>query len=343
MSNSIAPKSDQMNAEDLLSGPRTFTIARVRVTETPDQPVLVYLDGFPADRPFKPSKTVRRLMVVAWGADSTAYVGKRLTLYRDPEVKWGGMDVGGIRVSHMSGLAGPLNVALTVTRGRRAPYTVDPLPDGPAADRHARLQPGPSLSDRVRRMVGGFASLAVTEDDLARKIGRPRAGWAEDDLNRMTDVYTLLSTGNITREEVFPRSDVTADDLPPDPAPDPHRPGTSVDGDAPDLPPGTDGIDFGPPAPHRVKAMFAELRKVGGLEGGDGREDRLALFSAVAERRIDSTTDLTAAEVVAVIKVAGRLVEKTGEDRQDALGGLVVMGKRLRPELTGPALDTEQP
>jgi hypothetical protein len=30
MTESIAPKSDQLNAEDLLSGPRTFTIKEVR-------------------------------------------------------------------------------------------------------------------------------------------------------------------------------------------------------------------------------------------------------------------------------------------------------------------------
>jgi len=135
MTASIAPKSDQLNAEDLLSGPRTFTIEKVE-QGTAEQPVNVHLVEFPG-RPFKPSKTVRRLMVAAWGPDTATYPGKRMTLYRDPAVKFGGMDVGGIRVSHMSGLTKRLTVALTVTRGKRAPYVVEPLPDAPAAPTEA--------------------------------------------------------------------------------------------------------------------------------------------------------------------------------------------------------------
>lgn len=135
LTESIAPKSDQLNAEDLLTGPRTFTVAKVE-QGTAEQPVNVHLVEFPG-RPFKPSKTVRRIMVAAWGKDSAAYVGRRMTLYRDPAVKFGGMDVGGIRVSHMSHLEKRLTVALTVTRGKRAPYVVEPLPDAPAAPTEA--------------------------------------------------------------------------------------------------------------------------------------------------------------------------------------------------------------
>jgi len=131
MTDSIAPRSDQINADDLLTGPRTFTIDKVE-QGTSEQPVNVHLVEFPG-RPFKPSKTVRRLMVAAWGADTAAYTGRRMTLYRDPAVKFGGMDVGGIRVSHMSDIAKRITVALTVSRGKRAPYVVEPLPDAPTA------------------------------------------------------------------------------------------------------------------------------------------------------------------------------------------------------------------
>ena len=137
MTASIAPKSDQLNAEDLLTGPRTFTIAEVRQGNA-EQPVHVHLVEFPG-RPFKPSKTVRRIMVAAWGKDSAGYAGNRMTLYRDPAVRFGGMDVGGIRVSHMSGIEKRLTVALTVSRGKRAPYVVEPLPNEPAAPTEADI------------------------------------------------------------------------------------------------------------------------------------------------------------------------------------------------------------
>lgn len=126
LTESIAPRSDQLNAEDLLTGPRTFTIEQVNEGSS-EQPVNVHLVESPG-RPYKPSKTCRRLLVAAWGKDSTAYVGRRLTLYRDPEVTFGRDKVGGIKISHLSNLDKRLTLALTVTRGKRAAYIVDPLP-----------------------------------------------------------------------------------------------------------------------------------------------------------------------------------------------------------------------
>lgn len=129
MTESIAPKSDQLNAEDLLTGPRTFTVAEVRKGSA-EQPFDFHLIEMPG-RPFRPSKTVRRIMVHAWGKDAAEYAGKRLTLYRDPAVRFGGMDVGGIRVSHMSHITKPFTLVLAVSKGKRAPYVVKPLTDVP--------------------------------------------------------------------------------------------------------------------------------------------------------------------------------------------------------------------
>ena len=71
---------------------------------------------------------MRRILVAAWGPDGAAYVGHRMTLYRDPEVTFGGQSVGGIRVSHLSHIESRLSVALSVTRGKRQKFVVDPLP-----------------------------------------------------------------------------------------------------------------------------------------------------------------------------------------------------------------------
>lgn len=125
----VAPKSDQLNAEDLLAGPRTFTVERAVVRDG-EQPVNLHLVELPG-RPYRPSKTMRRVLLNAWGKRSAEYAGRRLTLYRDPEVKFGGEAVGGIKISHMSGIDQPVSVSLTVTRGTRAPYTVQPLATTP--------------------------------------------------------------------------------------------------------------------------------------------------------------------------------------------------------------------
>lgn len=142
MSSTIEPRSDQINAEDMLTGPRVVTITEVR-RGSADQPVEIVTDVFGPKRPFKPSKTVRRILVAAWGKHASEYVGRRMMLYRDPAITFGGQAVGGIRVSAMSHIDQPVTVALTVTRGRRAPHTVEPL----AVEYQPILQ---SVADRIR-------------------------------------------------------------------------------------------------------------------------------------------------------------------------------------------------
>ena len=123
LSNTIKPKSDQLNADDLLTGPMTVTITDV--TSGPaDQPVHIHIEG---QQPFKPCKTVRRILITAWGQNGRDWVGKSMTLYCDPTVKFGGVALGGIRVSHLSDIAGPLNMMLTTTRSKRAQHVVNPL------------------------------------------------------------------------------------------------------------------------------------------------------------------------------------------------------------------------
>lgn len=129
LTETIAPKSDQVNADDLISGPVTVTIQEV-VKGSIEQPVDVRLVEFPG-RAYRPSKSMRRVMVMAWGPEAAAYTGRRLTLYRNPEITFGKDKVGGIEISHLSDLPKPLTVALTATRGKRKSFTVQPLPDAP--------------------------------------------------------------------------------------------------------------------------------------------------------------------------------------------------------------------
>ena len=125
MTSTIQPRSDQLNADDLLTGPMTVTITEVTQGNA-EQPVNVNTVETPG-RPYKPSKSMRRVMVAAWGKDASAYAGRRLTLYCNPEIKFGGAKVGGIEISHMSDIDGDLKVSLTATRGKKKLHTVKPL------------------------------------------------------------------------------------------------------------------------------------------------------------------------------------------------------------------------
>ena len=127
LSSSIIPKSDQMNADDLIAGPITIRISKVSAdTGSAEQPILVHYEG-DNGKPYKPCKSMRRVMVAIWGADGAQFTGRAMTLYRDPSVKWGGLEVGGIRISHMSDMDAPVTMALTATKQSRKPYTVKPL------------------------------------------------------------------------------------------------------------------------------------------------------------------------------------------------------------------------
>lgn len=125
MSSVIVPKSDQINADDLISGDITIKIRDVKITGGQEQPVSIYFDG--SDKAFRPCKSMSRVLVAAWGADAKKYVGRSLQLYRDPTVKWGGLEVGGIRIRAMTHIDGPLTMALTATKGSRKPFRVAPL------------------------------------------------------------------------------------------------------------------------------------------------------------------------------------------------------------------------
>jgi hypothetical protein len=131
LTESIAPRSDQVNADDLVGGPVTYTIREVRQGAA-EQPFDFMLVETP--RAYRPSKTMRRLIVAAWGPDASQYAGRRLTLYREPSIKFGGAVVGGIRISHMSHISKRIEEKFQTTRGKRETFVVDPLPDAPVQD-----------------------------------------------------------------------------------------------------------------------------------------------------------------------------------------------------------------
>jgi hypothetical protein len=76
---------------------------------------------------------MRRVLVACWGPDASQYVGRRVTLFCDPDVMFGKDRVGGTRIRALSHIDKPKRVPLLVSRGKSATYVVDPLPDVPTA------------------------------------------------------------------------------------------------------------------------------------------------------------------------------------------------------------------
>lgn len=122
----ILPKSDQLNADQLLAGPLVITVKDVRVGAAADQPVSIFHDTDPA-RPFKPCLTMRKVLILAWGPDGTQWVGRSMELYCDQSVKWAGEEVGGIRISRLTDIAKGIKVSLAATKGKKALHEIGVL------------------------------------------------------------------------------------------------------------------------------------------------------------------------------------------------------------------------
>lgn len=169
MTESLAPKSDQLDAVDLAaSGPRTFTIEKV-TRHNAEQPFNFHLVEF--DRVWRPGKSMRRVIAAAWGVDASKYAGQRVTLYCDPSVQFGNDVTGGTRISHMTGIDKPLKVPLLVKRGKSALFTVQPLKDAPnpavtARDWRTEAQALEGATDALRALYMDAQAAGATPEDL---------------------------------------------------------------------------------------------------------------------------------------------------------------------------------
>lgn len=125
LTKTIQSRSDQLNSDDLIAGPVTIRVSGISL-RAGDQPVAISYDG-DNGKPFLPCKTMRRVLVAVWGADGNKYIGRKMTIYRDPDVTWAGQQVGGIRISHMEGIATSITLALAEKKGKKKPIVIKPL------------------------------------------------------------------------------------------------------------------------------------------------------------------------------------------------------------------------
>lgn len=146
---SIVVDSTQFNADDCVNGPITVEIEAVS-KGTKEQPINVHLVGH--KRVFRPCKTVRRMLIALWSDDPRKWRGQRFTLYTDPEIRFGGVRVGGLRISHATGITSPRTFLITQSRGRRSEVTIQPI----VAEEHA---------DGINELLGEIAA-ADTEETL---------------------------------------------------------------------------------------------------------------------------------------------------------------------------------
>lgn len=168
----IAAKSDQLNSDDLIGSNMIIRITKVRVTETGQQDCTIWFEGIGEKKPWKPAKTMGRVLVAAWGENPQNYVGKYVEITRDAEVIFGGAKVGGIRIVALSDIADDFEIALTISRGFKKPVkikklrsTPPPLPEIPAELKTAGLD---AVSKGVTEFLKWRDALPQDKKDLMR-------------------------------------------------------------------------------------------------------------------------------------------------------------------------------
>jgi len=151
------PRSDQWNADDFVGGPRVFTIAGVNEGAAEQKYDIQLVEG--EGRAWRPPLTVLRILIEAWGDEASAWVGRRVKLYRDESVRFGPDAVGGIRIVALTDLPGgkPLTARVTMSRGRKAPVTIQPLTEP------ATAKPAPKAAESAEPTAADVAACTDTE------------------------------------------------------------------------------------------------------------------------------------------------------------------------------------
>lgn len=162
-------KTDQLNASDLIDGPRVVTVVNARKGNA-EQPVIIDIDG--GLKPYKPCMMMRTVIIDSWGPKASQWIGQRMELYRDADVVMGGLKVGGIRINRMTGIDEQRSVTVKLSRGKFGVFKVDPFAVYPEADFQAKLP-------AMRKAIADGKMTVAQVIERCRKTGELTAAQVE--------------------------------------------------------------------------------------------------------------------------------------------------------------------
>lgn len=212
-----AAKVDRVTGDNLIAGPRTITITSVEGEVYEGKPIASL--GFDGDEgmPYKPCKTMLRLIAAVWGPRTSQWVGKSMTLYRDPAVTFGALATGGVRISHMSDMDGDASVILTLKKGKKGAVKVSPLRvtqqrQAPATEQHnpetgevidKAAQWADSTLERINT-VSSREDLALLQTESAKALAKLSA--------QRPELSERVNTAFLARLDYFAAADVDIGD-----------------------------------------------------------------------------------------------------------------------------------
>ena len=197
LTSTIEADSTQVNAVDLTGSSRIVTITGISGGPDKKQPVNIELAEFPG-RAYRPCKTMRRILVHAWGPDTRTYIGRRMEIYNEESVKYGGKAVGGVRIRALSDIPARFDKTLQESQKTYVTYSIDPLPDAP---------PPTTKAPSANAIIDAFKALGVSLEQLETRVGSPQDAWTAEDVAALSAVGKSIKSGATTLEAEFPDPD----------------------------------------------------------------------------------------------------------------------------------------
>ena len=183
-------KSDRLNADDLIGGPITITVTEVVIKMSEEQPAILHYTN-EKGKPFRPCKSMRRVIMLKWGSDESKFVGKSMTLERDPSVKWAGEEVGGTRITHMSDMQDDKRFMLTASQGQKKAYKVEHLLLAEDKSHKSPEEKAQDWVDNAESEIGNMIGLDELNEWLEKNDKMIQALEKYEKLSRKFSVFCL--------------------------------------------------------------------------------------------------------------------------------------------------------
>jgi len=122
----LAPKSDQLNADDLIAANKIIVISGVNINLGSEQKIIINYQG-DNGKPWKPSKGMGRVLTELLGGDPDKWVGETVELFRNKEIRFGKEKCGGIQIAGMSAVRNVTTLLITTAKGKKSSITIQPI------------------------------------------------------------------------------------------------------------------------------------------------------------------------------------------------------------------------
>lgn len=186
ISHTILTKSDQLNADDLIGNEMIITVTGVKLGGGDDQPLTINYEN-DNGHPYKPCKSMRKVLAGLWGKDANKWLGQSMQLFNDPSVRWSGKEVGGIRISGLSGIDKAKNISMNESKHKKVTYTIERIDVTPA---QRPVWPNDKFNDQFDRMK---ASIESGKSDAAKIIThlQKTADVTDEQIKRLSEIKLI--------------------------------------------------------------------------------------------------------------------------------------------------------